>query len=65
MTILLGVLLVVGLMIAIGHFSSEPCPKCGTRGTVKHRHTKVDGGPDRRYKDNPKVCSNCGWTSAA
>ncbi|MEQ8454934.1 MAG: TerB family tellurite resistance protein [Sandaracinaceae bacterium] len=43
------------------HLSREPCPSCGRRGTVRWVHARRDGGPDRRYSTNFRLCG-CGWS---
>lgn len=43
------------------HLSRAPCPSCGRRGTVRWLQPRRDGGPDRRYSTNYRLCS-CGWS---
>lgn len=36
-----------------------PCPVCGTTGVPYWLNSKVDGTPNRRYKDNYLLCLDC------
>lgn len=63
MDIGLVVLLAVGAggLSLIWYLAQPPCPSCGARDRMRWRHQRVDGGPDRRYKDNRRLCGKCGW----
>ena len=48
--------LFIGLIVFL---SLPSCTACGSK-RIGYRHQRVDGGPDRRYSSNPKVCRSCG-----
>lgn len=61
-----GYAFVVGIVFFVGlallHYVNQPkCPSCEKRGTLRWRHARNDGGPDGRFKNNPRICSSCGW----
>lgn len=37
----------------------ERCPSCESRAGRRWLHRRVDGGPDRRFRDNEAVCTKC------
>ena len=56
------ILIGLGLLIALAaYFSQTPCPGCKKRGTMKWDKERKDGGPDRRFKENEKRCTACGY----
>lgn len=54
----LAVLAAVG-MFAFLYSNREPCPSCNSRAGRRWLHRRVDGGPDRRFRDNEAVCTQC------
>ena len=65
--VLVGILVASAVAATVLYYAStEVCGSCNRRATKRLRHTRVDGGPDRRYSTNPAVCSVCGatWTTA-
>lgn len=54
-------LVAVGFLVAgLAKWLSRPqCNSCRRRGGVRWLHQRVDGGPDRRYRDNERFCSHC------
>lgn len=44
----------------ISYASLPECPFCHSKGSFAHRYRRVDGGPDRRFGNNPVVCLKCG-----
>jgi hypothetical protein len=55
-----GLLVVLPVLV---YFGQERCPQCQERGTIRWRHQARRGGPDRRYRDNPRECRRCGYVS--
>lgn len=56
--------LIVGMILlsgCIAYFTQTKCPSCQARGTLAHLHQRIDGDPDRRFRENPVLCRNCGW----
>jgi membrane protein YdbS with pleckstrin-like domain len=56
-------LLVLGavvVFVALAWLLITPCSHCNARGTIRWHHTRVDGGPDRRYSSNYQYCTKCG-----
>lgn len=53
--------IVITLAIIVNYLTSEKCPRCSRRGTISYIHPRKDGGPDRRYKYNPRRCRKCGY----
>jgi hypothetical protein len=50
----------MGVVLALLFWINMPkCKSCGSR-SFGHTHRRVDGGPDRRYHDNPIRCQRCG-----
>ena len=46
--------------LAAEHEARRPiCTHCGKKTEPIYRHRKIDGGPDRRYHDNPLLCNKC------
>ncbi|MCI0462313.1 MAG: hypothetical protein L0Z62_35625 [Gemmataceae bacterium] len=58
--LVVGSWLLIGL-IALVHYCRPACPSCGRRWSVSKEwlHANVDRSPDRRYSDNPRICSGC------
>lgn len=58
-----GMLLIIFLFAAwiVFYYSAPECPNCKTRGTLRYLHQRIDGGPDRRYHNNPQICVKCQW----
>lgn len=56
---------VVIVLCAIAWAVAEPCANCGSKAGSDYTHRRVDGGPDRRYHNNPIRCRSCGahWHS--
>lgn len=59
----LFIIIFIGAVLGIAYLAMPQCPKCQARGTRRHLHQRVDGGPDRRYHYNPEVCGKCDWRS--
>lgn len=55
------ILLVGALLTAL--FGAR-CPRCNST-QVYYRHARKDGGPDRRYRNNPLLCRNCEKTAGS
>lgn len=51
-----------GFLMLVAWANKPQCPSCKARA-IRFAHQRKDGGPDQRYKHNPQVCSQCGWTS--
>ena len=59
-TFLVVVVLVVAVGLGVWYYLSLPqCPYCGSR-SLRPRHMRKDGQPDRRYNINPTICTSCG-----
>ena len=41
-------------------FFRPQCGYCESRVGHRYTHSRIDGGPDRRYHNNPLICINCG-----
>lgn len=54
----------LGLLGLCLFLAMEQCPSCARRGTVRWLHSRVNGGPDRRYATNYRFCTNCNWSEA-
>lgn len=58
------IVLIAGLLIAAVMWSiwaaAPICPKCGAARSKRYPHQRKDGGPDRRYSNNPLTCMECG-----
>jgi tellurite resistance protein len=56
--------LIVGLLITVVIWSiwvtAPICPRCGAARSKRYPHQRKDGGPDRRYSNNPLTCMECG-----
>jgi hypothetical protein len=64
--ILVVVVFIVAMIFAafiamLNYLNRPPCPKCGAR-SVRYLHERTDAGPDLRFKDNPYICGECGWS---
>lgn len=62
--VLLGSLALIvcagALWVYVDSVRNRPwCKNCGSKQGWTYRHVRIDGGPDRRYNDNPKVCESC------
>jgi hypothetical protein len=47
-------------LLAAEHEARRPiCTHCGNKTEGVYRHRRINGGPDRRYLDNPLLCNKC------
>lgn len=47
-------------VLAAEHEARRPvCAHCGKTTDAVFRHRRIDGGPDRRFDDNPLLCGKC------
>jgi hypothetical protein len=55
------ILMLVLLSAGTGLFwlSQPKCPKCNARGTLRWLYSRIDGGPDLRYRNNRTICFKC------
>jgi S-DNA-T family DNA segregation ATPase FtsK/SpoIIIE len=53
-------IVVLAALLPFVRNAGKKCPVCDRRG-AKYRYQRRDGGSDRRYKDNPLICSSCGY----
>ena len=49
----------IAALATLIYYLQPQCSKCGSRSRG-HVHSRIDGGPDRRYSYNPVVCKRCG-----
>lgn len=59
-----AIFVVLGLLVAAvfwWNWAMAPiCPRCGESHSKRYPHQRKDGGPDRRYANNPLTCAKCG-----
>ena len=58
--LIISIAVILILIIAIGNYKNLlVCKTCGHKGALVFFHRRIDGGPDRRYGNNPLVCPSC------
>lgn len=56
---LLGAIFLLVSIICFARAFATPCPTCGAKFSARWLNQRVDGGPDRRYRDNWRICGKC------
>jgi len=49
------------LLMLLAYYSRPKCRQCQQRGTIRWHRERVNGGPDRRFRDNFQYCQACGF----
>lgn len=52
---------VIALLVYAAWLLVPQCRQCQRRGTLRWHRERVNGGPDRRFRENFQYCQACGF----